>query len=326
MNTPPLPSRHTATPDYVALGFDQIEDDVRQLTGLLAEVLRELGETELARWLPWNGALPGGDPGEPPARLGLAYAVAFQLLNLVEELAAADMRRLREATEGACAERGLWGDQLGDCSRQGATEAEMVSVLGEVEVEPVLTAHPTEAKRLSVLEQHRELMRLLESRSGRLLAGAARERWRSECRAALERLWRTGEILLEKPSVADERRNVLNYLRDVFPEVLPELDRRLVEAWQMVGWNSGILRNPAVRPGLRFGSWVGGDRDGHPGVTPEVTAETLERLRANALVVMHRQLTRLATGPKSTTFSSGAKDQASVLMRPSRLLKCFSSI
>jgi phosphoenolpyruvate carboxylase len=292
--TDPTPTPKPTPPDYVELGFRQIDRDLRWLTGILVEVLTELGEVELAQWMPWSGPLPNDAVSPPPPRLGLAYAVAFQLLNLVEETAAADMRRLREDAEGAEAERGLWADQLAECRRCGATGEDLAAILGQVEVEPVLTAHPTEAKRRSVLEQHRALMQLLEERGGGEMTGRSGERLRVEFRAVLERLWRTGEILLEKPSVADERRNVLNYLRDVFPEVLPELDRRFRAAWVGAGYAAGLVGEAAALPALRFGSWVGGDRDGHPGVTAEVTAETLERLRANALVVLHRQLTALA--------------------------------
>ncbi len=117
---------------------------------------------------------------------------------------------------------------------------------------------------------------------------------RIKTKAALERLWRTGEILLQKPTLADERRNVMHYLRDVFPSVLPDLDERLYRAWEQAEFDPTRLRDEAKLPQVRFGIWVGGDRDGHPGVTAEVTAETLERLRVNALVVLHRHLASLA--------------------------------
>ncbi len=280
-------------PDYVELGFQQIDRDIRWLADCLAEVLSALGETELAAWIPWRdpaGNAPMDGSVEPPARLGLGLAMAFQLLNTVEEHAAESMRHLRESAEGPEAERGLWADQLAGLGRSGASAEAIAQALRLVEVEPVFTAHPTEAKRSSVLEQHRSLMQLLQG-AGRTSNRAA---LRTELTALLERLWRTGEILLQKPTVADERRNVLNYLRDVLPGVVPELDRRLVAAWESAGLPSAILAAEGARPRLQFGTWVGGDRDGHPGVTAEVTAETLQRLRANALVVLHRQLMGLA--------------------------------
>ena len=159
-------------------------------------------------------------------------------------------------------------------------------------MEPVLTAHPTEAKRLSVLDQHRALYQLIQERERPMLTPADENRLRVQTKAALERLWRTGEILLTKPEIADERRNVLYYLRDVFPSVLPRLDLRLRSAWEAAGLRPALIGGQAM-PQIRFGTWVGGDRDGHPGVTPEVTAETLERLRVNALIVLHRELSKL---------------------------------
>lgn len=284
----------TAVPqDYVELGFRQLDHEIRWLADALAEVLTGLGEPELAKWVPWrdSGVMASPQGMEtPPNRLGLALAMAFQLLNTVEEHVSESMRRLRENTDSAEAELGLWADQLESLKREGATPEMVLETMKHVEVEPVFTAHPTEAKRSSVLEQHRALMQLLQ----RIQGTNQRQPQRAELLALLERLWRTGEILLQKPSVSDERRNVLNYLRDVLPGVVVTLDRRLQEAWARTGYPEWMIQSATLLPQLRFGTWVGGDRDGHPGVTAEVTAETLERLRANALVVLYRQLSQMA--------------------------------
>lgn len=286
--------KETIAPDYVAIGFEKIDRDLRFLVGCLGEVLSELGLEPLARHLPWSGAVAKADEiADLPPQLGLVYSIAFQLLNMVEENTAAAMRALRETSEGLTAERGLWGDQLRRLKAEGFTPEEIAAAFRQVRVEPVLTAHPTEAKRLAVLEQHRALFALIDAREHGNPTPSEQTLLRERTKAALERLWRTGEILLEKPSLADERRNVLHYLRDVFPAVLPELDSRLRLAWQDAGFDPALLRGAAL-PEVRFGTWVGGDRDGHPGVTAEVTAETLERLRANALVLLHRQLSALA--------------------------------
>ena len=290
-------------PDYLAIGFEQIDRDLRLLIESFADVLRGLGHTELADHLPWTGKpLPPWDPEKLPDRLGLAYSVAFQLLNMVEENAAGTVRELREEHEGLTAEHGLWGNQLARLCERGVSQESIAALLPRVRVEPVLTAHPTEAKRLSVLDHHRMLFALLQrsGREPRTTTGV--RRISDELRAALERLWRTGEILLEKPTLTDERRNVMHYLREVFPSVLPVLDERLRIAWEGAGFDVALLRKPGAMPRLCFGTWVGGDRDGHPGVTSEVTRENLERLRTNALVVHYRSLAALAEKLTLTTW------------------------
>jgi phosphoenolpyruvate carboxylase len=223
----------------------------------------------------------------------MAYSVAFQLLNMVEESAAAQTRELREGTEGLGAEPGTWGSHLAKLLSEGVGAEELAEAMRGVRVEPVLTAHPTEAKRLSVLDQHRVLYALLGRFTSGELSPVESRTLREAVKAALERLWRTGEILLEKPTLTDERRNVLHYLREVFPKVLPALDERLRQAWMDAGLEPGLLRRRGGMPRIRFGTWVGGDRDGHPGVTAAVTAETLERLRVNALIVLKDQLREL---------------------------------
>ncbi len=288
-------------PDYLAIGFEQIDRDLQELMSAFAEMLRDLGRADLAALLPWMAHPLPDDAAVLPPRLGLAYSVAFQLLNMVEENAAAEMRDLREEHEGIGAEQGLWGSQLRRLKAAGVSEATILALLPQIRVEPVLTAHPTEAKRLTVLDHHRTLFAQLQSRNA-IHTPTGHERHMNAIKAALERLWRTGEILLEKPTLTDERRNVLNYLRDVFPKVLPLLDERIRLTWSQSGYDVAPLRKPGALPRLGFGTWVGGDRDGHPGVTDEVTRETLERLRANALLVHYRGLTALAEKLTLTTW------------------------
>jgi phosphoenolpyruvate carboxylase len=296
-----MPTEHTQgnshmkkgcnVPDYVTIGFEKIDQDLRFLIDCLREVLHNLQLPHLAEHLPWYSTTKPTTE-KPPVQLGLVYSIAFQLLNMVEENAAAYVRSIREVAEGVEAERGLWGERF--ASLKNTPQAHIANILKQICVEPVLTAHPTEAKRLAVLDQHRALYALLVERARGQNSGSDTESTRENTMAALERLWRTGEILLEKPMLADERRNVFHYLRDVFPKVLTQLDSRLRHAWRAADFDPLCLRDEANLPHIRFGTWVGGDRDGHPGVTSEVTAETLERLRANGLVVLHRELTQLA--------------------------------
>jgi len=282
-------SRRIPMSDLTAFAFSKIQDDLDFLIHCFREVLEDLGQDELAASLPWD-EVPS--PDKAPPRLGQAFSVAFQLLNLVEENAAEQTRRKREREEGMSAERGLWGEAFERLKSDGFSSSDIARTLPQIRVEPVLTAHPTEAKRLTVLEQHRELFRALVERENPLLTASEHASIRRRVKAILERLWRTGEILLAKPEVADERRQVNHYLREIFPDALIRLDSRLKSAWGDAGFSQDELRGHF--PLLRFGTWVGGDRDGHALVTADVTRETLLDLRLNALVVLHRRLERLA--------------------------------
>lgn len=287
--------------DYTPFAFSKIDGDLQFLISCFREVLEDLGQTELAASLPWD-EVPA--PAKLPPRIGQAYSVAFQLLNLVEENAAEQTRRKREREDGMTAERGLWGDALQRLQRDGFDETQIAGILRDIRVEPVLTAHPTEAKRLTVLEQHRELFRALGERENPNLTPAELTTIRRRIKAILERLWRTGEILLAKPEVADERRQIGHYLGEIFPDALARLDSRLRAAWDDAGFSLDKLRENM--PHLRFGTWVGGDRDGHPLVTAPVTQDTLVELRLGALIVLDRMLGRLAEKMSLSVYGQSA--------------------
>lgn len=281
--------------NYIEDGFAKIEADLSYLMGCLRDVLVELGQSEVADALPWldRAQTQHLEPLHLPERLGQAYALSFQLLNMIEENTAAQTRRARERDAGLDAEKGLWGHTLRRLQNQGWSDNDIAQTLRQVRVEPVLTVHPTEAKRATVLEQHRALYLLLFERENPIWTRAEHDQITLQIKAAIERLWRTGEILLVKPDIADERRNLLHYLREVFPAALPRLDARLRESWQENGLDVGLLSEREALPDLSFGTWAGGDRDGHPFVTADVTRDTLLELRFNALRVLRRQLESL---------------------------------
>lgn len=286
------------TADYIAAGFEKMETDLRFLMDCLREVLEELGRKDIADSLPWIGRGVGDAEG-----FEQACSIAFQLLNMVEESASTRTRRLREIEGGLEKEPGLWAQQFARFREAGLSAAEIAGRLHEIRIEPVLTAHPTEAKRSAVLEQHRAIYQLLTRLDNNQLTPAQREALRDEIKVVLERLWRTGEILLEKPDVASERRGVIFYLRNVFPKALFELDERLLHAWKGCGFDPALLEDPHAWPRVRFGTWVGGDRDGHPLVTADVTRETLQELRLSALLVIREELEVLASKlPLSSNF------------------------
>ncbi|NLH50247.1 MAG: phosphoenolpyruvate carboxylase [Myxococcales bacterium] len=260
------------------------------------EMLAELGEKDLARSLPWASAPENQAPMEMLcSEAGLqALSLSFQLLNMVEENSAAQTRRRVEHERGLAAEPGLWGDRLNQMRLDGCSEEEIADLLPRIWVEPVLTAHPTEAKRSSLLEQHRQLYLLLLKRENNIWTPAEQEQIRGQIILALERIWRTGEIMLQKPDLAHERRAILYFLHDVFPEVVPRLDWRLRQAWKEAGFDPRRLAGAGRMPLVSFGTWVGGDRDGHGLVTAAVTNETLLALRRAALGLHDRHLQAVA--------------------------------
>jgi len=139
----------------------------------------------------------------------------------------------------------------------------IVSFFERARVEPVLTAHPTEVQRKSILDRHRSVIALLASRG---------EESAEEVEKALRRevllLWKTNELRVAKPSVSDEIENGLTYFRSTFLDAIPRLYAEIED---------GIGPGTRIAPFLRVASWIGGDRDGNPHVTADVTEHAAER-------------------------------------------------
>ncbi len=266
-------------------GFAKWTSDFDYIRNLFIEMLEEEGEPDVANFLRrcFEDAVP--------VRATLferhcqALSIVFQLLNIVEENTANRVRGLSEDPRHAAGEPGSWLANLTFLRDRGYDEQDVRDLLGQVSVEPVLTAHPTEAKRASVLDHHRAIHTLLVERDNRLFTAVERAIFHRRMKAALERLWRTGEIIKDRPDVRSEVLNTMYYLQSVFPDVVGALDLRFQHAWRTV-----FATNPPLMPRLSFGSWVGGDRDGHPFVTPEVTSLTLNLLREGAFAMLRERL------------------------------------
>ncbi|MCB2154665.1 phosphoenolpyruvate carboxylase [bacterium] len=276
--------------------FSKIDTDFEMLIRSLREVLADSDQPALAETLPWYRDEPAVSPGDvDPIRETHALSIAFQLLNLVEENATIQARRASESRPEGYIEPGMWRSTLEHLKSLGYSAEEIASALPGMHVEPVLTAHPTESKRRTVLQIHRQLYLHLLDMENTMWTPAERENIRTQITATLERLWRTGEILIEKPDVASELDNVIHYLREVFPIVIQKHDLRLRQAWVEAGFDPKLIERPDSQPRLTFGNWVGGDRDGHPLVTADVTKHTLRRLRNAALKLLDAQLEELGT-------------------------------
>ena len=304
-------------------GFNLLESDLRFLMEAFAATLKRLGEPELAHSLPW---LEGADKKATATgrKLGQAYSIAFQLLNIVEERTASQVRRLREKQKGPQAETGLWADNLQQMQRDGLDEDTILEVLSRVVVEPVLTAHPTEAKRETARERHREIYSLMNRHENQAYTPREQTRLKGQLEVQLESLWRTGEIHVTRPTIEAELENALHYLREVFPEALARAHVHLREAWVSAGFNPQKVDD--LPPLVRFGTWIGGDRDGHPFVTAPVTRHALSALRLNALRVQRRSLEKLAHQvPLSVLFQTTPPELTTLIERLSTEVATHSS-
>jgi len=271
--------------------FDKVSNDFLFLKNCLAQVLCDLQKNHLSELLDCIQDKPGPKILDCQNLEAVqVLALGFQLLNMAEENAANQYRRKLESSSTTTEDNGLWEHRLRQVLDSGYSLDEILSNLPQIRVEPVLTAHPTEAKRNIVLAHFRELYTLLVRRENQMYTPREQDGIRDQILVVLERIFRTAVVHTSKPRVESELEQTLYYLRDVFPVCLPELDKRLLQSLKQVGVLTNELPNPEKMPRLSFGSWVGGDRDGHPFVTEEVTKSTLRSLRTTALLSLSSAL------------------------------------
>jgi phosphoenolpyruvate carboxylase len=262
---------------------ESLRRDIRRVTSILGETLARtegdhlLALVEQVREHAKDGRLdqlPDFDLATITA-LVRAFTAYFHLANITEQV-----HRGRALTRER-RDQGGWIEQaLGRIREAGIPPEELSELLRHVAVRPVFTAHPTEVARRSTIDKLRRVATLLEEPEG-----PRRDRRLGE---AIELLWLTDEIRLEPPEPTDEARNVVYYLEGLsaaaLPDVLEELRDRLA---------SMDVELPAdVRP-LRFGSWVGGDRDGNPHVTPATTREVLTLQAVHGIRMLQTLVDRL---------------------------------
>ena len=289
----------STTDDSIQL--DKIHDDLAFLHQCFVDMLHDIDEHDVARVLDGNQAQ---DMRARPETISKAFSLYFQLITIAEENAAAQLRRSLETEHGLTRISGLWGKTLHNLKDSGITEDVIARRLPDIAIEPVLTAHPTQSKRSTIIDQLRIIYLLMVKRENQVWTRHERQQIAADIKAAMQRLWFTGQVFLQKPTIEDEFKNVLHYLSRVFPEVIPIVDRRLREAWAETGFRPETLRHWTQLPKIRFGNWVGGDRDGHPFVTAEVTRDTLLELRQHALSLLDRELNGLARNISISHFEA----------------------
>jgi phosphoenolpyruvate carboxylase len=226
------------------------------------------------------------------AHMAMAFTVYFELVNLAEETHRVRLlrrRRRAQYQEGGTPMRESIGAALRELKARNVPAEEVQQILDQLCIELVFTAHPTEAKRRTMLNKLQRLAQRLRNPEAHIedeITGVANPR-------ALEReitsLWLTDRSRTARPEVADEVRTGLWYFDTTLWETIPllqdELERALAETYPTV---------KAPARWIQFGSWMGGDRDGNPNVTPAVTAEALTLHRHLALGKFQEALRELA--------------------------------
>ena len=233
-------------------------------------------------------ALLSGLDARRASLLVRAFSAYFHLANIAEQLHRAD--ELAQRSEGSLRAT------VSNIQEAGIPSEEVAQVLAGTELRPVLTAHPTEALRRSVLTKRRRIAQLLEERSDRSAPPSERERAEPRLAQVIDLLWQTDELRRVRPQPVDEARSMLFYLDEFFGAVVPELLEDLVAQLSRLGIDLPLRARP-----LRFGTWVGGDRDGNPTVTPQVTLEVLGLQREHAVANLVGALDRLITDLSPST-------------------------
>ena len=276
-------------------GRDTLAREVRLLGALLGEIILEQAGAEVfelvesTRQRAIAARRRGGEervtfdvlPIEADVLEGVvrAFGLYFQLVNLAE---ARDRVR-----RGARRARATGGASEGARLRSALRGPEAREALAAVRVYPVLTAHPTEARRRTVLIALRRIAQLLERADDPRLSPSGDRELRRRLREEIAVLWQTAELRRGAPSPVDEVRTAMV----VFDETIYRLTPRLYRLASMAIGGSRAARSreladPAVPAFLRFGSWIGADRDGHPSVTAQVTEETI-RIQADHVLRGH---------------------------------------
>ena len=220
-----------------------------------------------------------------------AFNLYFSLVNIAEESFQHRQRR-QQARRHEAVRMGSFTQTLQEFHDEGVTPEQIQALLGETLYMPVFTAHPTDAIRRTVLYALRRIFITSEQLYDRRISREEREDIRHSIKQQIQVLWKTDEVRVNKPAVEDEIRNGLYFFRESLFEAVPETYRHLEKAIERVyGSADATAASTITIPGglIRFGSWIGGDRDGNPFVKPSTTMLALRmHMREVLIAYLHR--------------------------------------
>ena len=264
----------SANPNAIAADDADLRADVRRLGDLLGQTLvRQEGPELLELVEKVRKAVREGDGVEVLSALSLedsvqlvrAFSTYFHLANVAEQVHRSRVIADSRAESGSWISRAVDKIEAALVSQTPGHELnreEISQWINDMSVRPVFTAHPTEAARRSVLNKMGRIAELLDN---------PRDPSQGERLAeTIDLLWQTDELRLDRPEPLDEAMNALYYLDDLFRQTVPEVLNEFAHEIKRIGIDLPV----AARP-LSFGSWIGGDRDGNPNVTAQITTDAM---------------------------------------------------
>ncbi len=201
-----------------------------------------------------------------------AFNLYFQLVNIAEESFHHRQRR-RIVNRGDDLWQGSFDHTVREMQLSGMKLSELGTILNELCYYPVFTAHPTEARRRVIMHHLRAIFITSEQLDQPGLGKVLKQRVIDQLQIQIRTLWETNEVRTNRLQVCNEIRNGLQYYKDCLFDSVPEVYRRMERALHRAYSDDPELQAMRVPPFLKFGSWIGGDRDGNPFVTPEITRE-----------------------------------------------------
>ena len=238
-----------------------------------------------------------------------AFAIYFELTNLAETNHRKRRRRAAQSSPEMLAQPGSFLGTLRRLRAAGVTEAQARDWLNKIEVTLVFTAHPTEVARRTVLFKRQRIAAELEQLDRLPLPEREAENHEQAIIAEITGLWQTDEVRRRRPSVRDEIKMGLDYYPSVLFETLPQLYDELASDFREA-YGGELLAGDLPRL-LRFGSWIGGDRDGNPNVTPECTRDALKIARETILDFYIKKVEDLIWRLTSSTLQSTVSSELS---------------
>ncbi|MGO4890387.1 phosphoenolpyruvate carboxylase [Anaerobacillus sp. MEB173] len=244
---------------------------------------------------------------KPPMRQQVirAFSIYFHLVNIAEQNHRIRRRRQYQLEGDGVTQPFSLESAIVSMKDKHVSDDVIQQVLNDLSLELVITAHPTEATKRTVLEVQKRISTILRQLDNPLLTKKERMKLDESLFNEVTVLWQTDELRNRKPTVIDEVKYGLYYfdetLFDVLPDIHQELEDQLEEYYPDTKWS--------VPNFLRFGSWIGGDRDGNPNVTPDITWETLRMQRKLVIKKYDKAITDLMRRFSQSTTRVSANDQ-----------------